>query len=408
MVRMLFGALVALTLVAQSAAAPTPAELAGRAVSQLRDARTLRYDVVLHAGDDLRSSPLVVRSTVLAELDPDRGLVGVRSDSRVAGRDIPRGQRWLMTIQDGELQFLNYGERTETTVPAQERLERPELVAGSLPLLWIDTLFPSDANTVFFDDPQSELSVTGPLREGRDEVHILSGHADGVPVEMAFATQTGLPVRFTATLEGLGPINFQIQKLRTGVPTPDSSFDPIPVPRGFRATGGPPAGTAARPAKPAGNAKTGLATGQIAPDFTLQDPDGTPHSLSDYRGKVVLIDFWGVWCHWCKVAMPEIQQLHREYADDGLVVLAVNCRDKSRDIPIGYMRAHGYDVTLLLEGESVASLYNVSGFPTFVLLDQRGAVVFRASGYGEEIKQKLGELIRELLDAPPPDDAEDD
>src|SRR5689334_22756020 len=66
-----------------------------------------------------------------------------------------------------------------------------------------------------------------------------------------------------------------------------------------------------------------LAKGTAAPDFTAQRPDNSPVKLSDFRGKVVLVDFWSTWCGPCKATMPHMEKLHKKLEAQGLVVLGV-------------------------------------------------------------------------------------
>src|SRR5258706_8807072 len=68
-----------------------------------------------------------------------------------------------------------------------------------------------------------------------------------------------------------------------------------------------------------------------APDFTLPRPDGKKTSLKDYRGKVVLLNFWATWCESCRDEMPAMDRLYREFKGKGLEIVAVNVKDKRED-----------------------------------------------------------------------------
>ena len=113
--------------------------------------------------------------------------------------------------------------------------------------------------------------------------------------------------------------------------------------------------------------------GQRAPDFTLKSLDGKEVSLSDLRGKTVLIDFWATWCPPCRRALPHIQKLHEDYRDRGLVVLGINT--ESPDKPIAFMKQNGYTFTTLSDpGGKVTQAYGVTGIPTTYIVDRRGMV----------------------------------
>ena len=109
---------------------------------------------------------------------------------------------------------------------------------------------------------------------------------------------------------------------------------------------------------------------QLAPDFTLLNLNDEEVSLSDYRGKYVLINFWATWCGFCDMEMPDLQKLDDE--NDDWVVLAVDVME-DKSIVEDYINEGGYDFEVVLDTEGeVVSTYLVSGFPTSYFVDPEG------------------------------------
>lgn len=144
-----------------------------------------------------------------------------------------------------------------------------------------------------------------------------------------------------------------------------------------------------------GRRPSGIPFGEMAPDWTLKDSNGKSHTLSDYRGKVVIMDFWATWCGPCLRAMPGLQSLHEEYKDKGVVIFGINCWESGD--PEALMKREGFTYTLLLEGDSVAQMYAVSGIPTFYVISPEGRVAHHAVGFGPQMEEKLTEVIDALL-----------
>ncbi len=136
-------------------------------------------------------------------------------------------------------------------------------------------------------------------------------------------------------------------------------------------------------------------TGQIAPDFTGLDLAGQPHTLSAYRGHPVLLDFWATWCGPCLQASPTVQRLHERFAEDGLVVIAVQFDGKGD--PAAYMAEHGYTYTVLPDANAICREFEVSRLPTFIVVDPDGTVVHRQTGLGKDGEAKLAAVIEREL-----------
>ena len=121
-----------------------------------------------------------------------------------------------------------------------------------------------------------------------------------------------------------------------------------------------------------------LAVGKPAPNFTLKDLNGKDVSLSDYKGKIVLINFWATWCRYCDIEMPDLEKLNKE--NDDIVVLAVNVRE-SKDIVEKYIKDGKYTFPVALdESGDVSIKYLVSAFPTTYFVDKEGILLGAVPG----------------------------
>ena len=113
--------------------------------------------------------------------------------------------------------------------------------------------------------------------------------------------------------------------------------------------------------------------GKPAPDFTLLDAEDKPLNLADLKGKVILLDFWATWCAPCRVELPNLELLYRDFNDKGLLVLGVD-GEESKD-QAAFMEKFGYTFRTLVDpNEKVKNLYNVAGIPTTVLIDKEGNI----------------------------------
>lgn len=116
------------------------------------------------------------------------------------------------------------------------------------------------------------------------------------------------------------------------------------------------------------------ATGMPAADFTLSDLDGRPQSLSQYRGKIVLLNFWATWCKPCTKEMPAMQAAYDRWRDKGFVVLAVNELEDAEKVR-EHIREYKHTFPVLMDRDNrVANLYGVYGLPVSVFIDEAGRV----------------------------------
>jgi len=113
----------------------------------------------------------------------------------------------------------------------------------------------------------------------------------------------------------------------------------------------------------------------MAPDFTLKDLEGNSVKLSDYRGKIVILNFWAVWCKYCKLEMPDLNELNKELKKgDEAVILAVDVQE-SADTVKKYLTSNDIGLKALLDEDgSIAQSYGISGYPTTFVINPDGSV----------------------------------
>ena len=135
-----------------------------------------------------------------------------------------------------------------------------------------------------------------------------------------------------------------------------------------------------------------LPVGETAPNWQLNDADGKLHSLSEYRGKVVVMDFWATWCGPCAEVMPRMQKLHEKFADKGVVVFGVNSWEKSD--PIALMQKKRLSYKLLLKGEAISESYKITILPVVYIIGEDGTIIYCHEGVDDK---NLASLIEKYL-----------
>ena len=134
-----------------------------------------------------------------------------------------------------------------------------------------------------------------------------------------------------------------------------------------------------------------------APDVVLQGPAGTAVHLSDYKGKVLLVDFWASWCVPCKTSFPALDAIYREYQPRGLEVLAVNL-DEERRKADAFLSAHPHRMTVLFDPRGTAPVaFGVKGMPTSFVIDKTGTIRFTHMGYSGDVDVRYRQEITQLL-----------
>ena len=139
--------------------------------------------------------------------------------------------------------------------------------------------------------------------------------------------------------------------------------------------------------------KMNIQPGKPAPDFSLKGTDGKEYTLASFKGKYMLLDFWGEWCYWCMKGMPDMKKYYEKYKDQ-IEFVGINCRD-SEETWQKTVREEGLVWTNLFNGDDTGLLnkYAVEGFPTKILIDKEGKIVEVFVGESEDLYTKLDELF---------------
>jgi len=140
---------------------------------------------------------------------------------------------------------------------------------------------------------------------------------------------------------------------------------------------------------------TAVNIGQSAPSFILADLNDQEISLEKFKGKIVLLDFWATWCSPCRMTMPVVDNLSKEYQDD-MVVLAVNMRESKKVIEKYVFEQAIHSPVLLDKDGSVSAAYGAYAIPMQFLIDRYGIVRHIQTGYSPKMASQLRTQIEQL------------
>jgi peroxiredoxin len=139
--------------------------------------------------------------------------------------------------------------------------------------------------------------------------------------------------------------------------------------------------------------------GKPAPEWSTTDLEGKPHALKDYRGKVVLMDFWYRQCYWCVQAMPQVKEVAAHFKDQPVVVLGMNIDAKEEDAR-AVVKQMGLNYTNL-KAAGLPEKYKVQAYPTLVVIDPEGVVRDLLVGYSPTLKEEVVRSVQRLLKTRP-------
>lgn len=141
---------------------------------------------------------------------------------------------------------------------------------------------------------------------------------------------------------------------------------------------------------------TAPTVGNLAPNFQLHNLDGKPVSLSDFRGKPVMLNFWSTRCPPCVSEMPYIQQMYEEWRDKGLILLVIHMGGSPSQVK-EFLQNHNLSLPVLLDTtQAIAQKYNIRWIPTTFFIDKEGIIqVVRVGAFPnkEAIESDLNKIM---------------
>lgn len=136
---------------------------------------------------------------------------------------------------------------------------------------------------------------------------------------------------------------------------------------------------------------------QSAPDFTLEALEGPNQRLQEYRGQVVLINFWASWCGPCRQEMPVLDQLHKRYEEAGFAVLGVNVEGSRAPAEKIAKEANVSFPVLIDAKQKISKEYDLEAMPSTVVVDRDGKIRYIHRGYKPGDETKYLEVVKQLI-----------
>lgn len=141
----------------------------------------------------------------------------------------------------------------------------------------------------------------------------------------------------------------------------------------------------------------GVEVGRKAPEISGETSAGIPIKLSQYHGKVVLVDFWATWCPPCRALIPHEKELHRQYDTRPFAILGIS-KDEKREILKSFVDREKIPWHNIFDGGgTICKDWGVNAFPTFVLIDHNGIVIGRWEGGGERIMSEIQQAVEQAV-----------
>lgn len=140
-------------------------------------------------------------------------------------------------------------------------------------------------------------------------------------------------------------------------------------------------------------ARVNLTPGNFAPEISFTDLDGKPRRLSDFRGKIVLLDFWGLWCAPCVAEAPNLAAAYRGLKEKGFEIVSFDKGDTIENLR-KFIDKTQMNWTHSQLDETVLKLYRIDSYPTYFLLDKEGKIVSNTLRPGEELFRKIEEMLK--------------
>jgi peroxiredoxin len=138
-------------------------------------------------------------------------------------------------------------------------------------------------------------------------------------------------------------------------------------------------------------------SGQVAPDFKVSTIAGQQVSLENYRGRVLVLDFFATWCQPCRISIPHLVEMNRKYGAQGLSVLGMSADDDGERGVKVFADKNRISYPVALAGEPALADYGVRSVPVMFVIDKKGRVAEVFRGFTGEVARSTEQLIKKLL-----------
>ena len=136
---------------------------------------------------------------------------------------------------------------------------------------------------------------------------------------------------------------------------------------------------------PSALAQEGPSPGAPAPDWELTGLDGKTVKFSDFRGKVVILDFWATWCMPCRIEIPHFVELQKQYGDRGLAIIGVSLDEQGPDVVKKFVKQFQMTYPVVIGNEKIVEAYGgIEGIPTTFVIGRKGRIVRAYMGYNDK------------------------
>lgn len=145
-----------------------------------------------------------------------------------------------------------------------------------------------------------------------------------------------------------------------------------------------------------------LAVDEPSPVFTLKDEKGNVHSLSDYKGKIVVINFWESGCGYSNIGLNMFNELSKKYKGDQVKFLSISFKEDEAINPSLYLKERGFSIgPNLLNGETIGEQFHVRAVPAYYVIDDKGKVAYGILQYNPQVKAEIDATLKRLIDVFP-------